>query len=114
MESIYLIIQSIGDFFQSIIDFILNIPAYFEQFVIFVYAWYINIKLKWMIYSLAFYYKVASYLLNEIGFTQLIVMTFNALPDEIRYYAFLFKIPQALNIIFTAFTTAFVLTVRRF
>ncbi|MDH5959694.1 DUF2523 domain-containing protein, partial [Vibrio aestuarianus] len=74
----------------------------------------IKLKLKWMVYSLAIAYKTASYLLNEIGFTQIIVMTFNALPDEIRFYAFLFKIPQAINIIFTGFTTAFVLSVSRF
>ncbi|MBF4228091.1 DUF2523 domain-containing protein, partial [Vibrio anguillarum] len=49
-----------------------------------------------------------------IGFTQIIILTFNALPDELRFYAFLFKIPQAINIIFTGFTTAFVISVSRF
>ncbi|WP_234911469.1 DUF2523 family protein, partial [Vibrio anguillarum] len=42
------------------------------------------------------------------------ILTFNALPDELRFYAFLFKIPQAINIIFTGFTTAFVISVSRF
>ncbi|CAH8240474.1 conserved hypothetical protein [Vibrio aestuarianus] len=114
METILLILQSIGDFFQTIIDFFLNIPSYFEQATVFANAFYIKLKLKWMVYSIALAYKTASYLLNEIGFTQIIVMTFNALPDEIRFYAFLFKIPQAINIIFTGFTTAFVLSVSRF
>ncbi|AZS26400.1 DUF2523 domain-containing protein [Vibrio anguillarum] len=67
-----------------------------------------------MVYSLSVSYKTASYLLNEIGFTQIIILTFNALPDELRFYAFLFKIPQAINIIFTGFTTAFVISVSRF
>lgn len=114
MESLLLIVQSIGDFFQTIIDFFLNIPDYFEQLTVFINAYYIKLKFKWMVYSLVFAYKTASYLLNDIGFTQIIILTFNALPDELRFYAFLFKIPQAINIIFTGFTTAFVISVSRF
>ncbi|ATC59454.1 DUF2523 family protein [Vibrio anguillarum] len=114
MESLLLIVQSIGDFFQTIIDFFLNIPDYFDQLTVYINASYIYLKLKFMVYSLSVSYKTASYLLNDIGFTQIIILTFNALPDELRFYAFLFKIPQAINIIFTGFTTAFVISVSRF
>ncbi|MBF4295953.1 DUF2523 domain-containing protein, partial [Vibrio anguillarum] len=40
MESLLLIVQSIGDFFQTVIDFFLNIPDYFEQLTIFINAYY--------------------------------------------------------------------------
>ncbi|EHU9451545.1 DUF2523 domain-containing protein, partial [Vibrio vulnificus] len=54
------------------------------------------------------------YLLNDIGFNQMIATSFNALPSELRYYAFLFKIPQAISIYFNCLATAFVLRMTRF
>ncbi|MDV2391259.1 DUF2523 family protein, partial [Vibrio cholerae] len=54
------------------------------------------------------------YLLNDIGFNDMLASFFNALPDEIRYYAFIFKIPQAIGIYFNCLATAFVWKITRF
>lgn len=109
MEFLLNLVQSLGDFGQTIVDFFNNIPNWFESLFIYLNAWYIKIKLYFFILSLELSYKTASYLLNDIGFTALVVQAFNSLPSELRYYAFLFQVPQALNIYFTCLVTGFVM-----
>ncbi|MDE1222800.1 DUF2523 domain-containing protein [Vibrio aestuarianus] len=113
MEYILILFQSIGDFFQTIIDFIWNIPSYFAELSAYIDAKFVYLKFKGMLIYLAYSYKVAQYLLEDIGFTQLISSTFNAMPDELRFYAFAFKIPQALSIFFNGLATAFVMKMMR-
>lgn len=103
-------LSSIGD---TLVEFFKAIPDYFNQFFVFLNAWYIKIKLYFFIMSLQFAYDTAQYLLNDIGFNDLISSTFNALPSELRYYAFLFRIPQAISIYFNCLATAFVLRMTR-
>ncbi|POC46636.1 DUF2523 domain-containing protein [Vibrio vulnificus] len=104
-------LSSIGDTF---VEFITSIPDYFHQFFVYLNAWYVKIKFYFFIISLQMAYDTAVYLLNDIGFNQMISSSFNALPSELRYYAFLFKIPQAISIYFNCLATAFVLRMTRF
>ncbi|HDY8186565.1 TPA: DUF2523 domain-containing protein [Vibrio vulnificus] len=104
-------LTSIGD---TVVTFITQIPDYFRQLHIWLNAWYIKMKLYFFIMSLQLAYDTAVYLLNDIGFNQMISSSFNALPSELRYYAFLFKIPQAISIYFNCLATAFVLRMTRF
>lgn len=113
MDFLLSLVQGLGDFGQTVIDFFNHIPTWFEDLFIYLNAWYIKMKLYFLLMSLELSYKTAQFLLNEIGFTQLVVSAFNALPSELRYYAFLFQVPQALNVYFTCMATGFVIRISR-
>lgn len=113
MQFLLDLMQSLGDIGQTVVDFFDNVPTWFEQTFVYLNAWYIKIKLYFLLVSLELSYKTAQYLLNDIGFTELVVQAFNALPSELRYYAFLFQLPQALNIYFTCMATGFVIRLTR-
>lgn len=113
MEFLLSLVQSISDFGQTLVDFFNHIPDFFHDIFIYLNAWIVKVKLYFLLMSLKISYETAQYLLNEIGFTQMVVTAFNSLPDEIRYYAFLFKIPQALTIYFNCMATGFVIKMSR-
>lgn len=113
MDFLLSLVQGLGDFGQTVVDFFNHIPTWFEDLFIYLNAWYIKMKLYFLLMSLELSYKTAQFLLNEIGFTQLVVSAFNALPSELRYYAFLFQVPQALNVYFTCMATGFVIRISR-
>jgi hypothetical protein len=114
METLLSLIKGIGDFGQTVVDYFNHVPSWFEEIFVYLNAWYIKIKFYFLLVSLELSYKTAQFLLNEIGFTELVVSAFNALPSELRFYAFLFQIPQALNIYFTCMATGFVIRMTRF
>lgn len=114
MEYILSLLQGIGDVGQSVLDFFTAVPSWFEQIFIYLNAWYVKIKLYMLIKYLELSYRTAEFLLNEIGVTQFVISAFNQLPSEVRYYAFLFKVPQALSVYFNFLATAFVLKITRF
>ncbi len=107
------ILEPIANFGSTIVDFIAYIPEYFKQFFIYLNAWYVKVKFTFLIYSIEFAYETAQYLLAEIGFNELLQSLFNRLPSELRYYAFLFKIPEAISIYINCMATAFVLRLQR-
>lgn len=109
METILTLLQNLGDAGQTVVDFFDSTPDYFDQIFIYLNAWYIKIRLVLLIKYLELSYRTAEFLLNEIGVTRLIINTFNALPSEMRYYAFLFKVPQAISIYLNFIATGFVL-----
>ncbi|KJY87358.1 accessory cholera enterotoxin [Vibrio neptunius] len=113
METILSLLQSLGDAGQTVVDFFHAAPSWFEQIFIYLNAWYVKIRLVILIKYLELTYRTAEYLLNEIGVTQLIIDTFNALPSEVRFYAFLFKVPQAISIYLNFIATGFVIKITR-
>ncbi|ARC92169.1 DUF2523 domain-containing protein [Vibrio coralliilyticus] len=113
MEFILSLLQGLGDAGQTVIDFFSNAPNWFEQIFIYLNAWYVKIRLYMLIKYIEMSYRTAEFLLNEIGFAEFIISAFNALPSEIRYYAFLFKIPQAINVYFNFLATGFVMKMSR-
>lgn len=104
-------LSSVGDTF---IEFFSFIPQYFEDFFVYLNAWYVKAKFKFFIMSLGLAYETAVFLMNDLGITQMVVMLFNQLPSELRYYLHLFGIPKALSIIFNCGATAFVFRMMRF
>ncbi|ELI3475866.1 DUF2523 domain-containing protein [Vibrio cholerae] len=114
MQFLLDLLGSIANAGDTVTEFFKSIPDYFGQLVVWGNAWYVKLKFLWLIYSLELAYKTAEYLLNDIGFNDMLASFFNALPDEIRYYAFIFKIPQAIGIYFNCLATAFVWKITRF
>ncbi|EKO3371736.1 DUF2523 domain-containing protein [Vibrio fluvialis] len=113
MQFLVDLISSIGDLGQTVVDFFNFIPTYFQQFIAYLNAWYIHKKLEWLIWSMQIYYLTAKILLEEIGFTQAIASAFNALPDELRYYAHAFGLPRAISVYFNFVATGFVMKMLR-
>lgn len=89
-------------FFTALPDMAYNVLSYFH-------LWYIEASLTSRIFFVRVAFTTAQTLLQEIGFNTLLSSTFNALPDEIRYYAYLFNVPEAISVYFNLVTTALVL-----
>lgn len=113
MQFILDILAALGDVATTIKDFFVYLFSSLENIFVYLEAWVVKVKFYFIIYSLKFTYEVASYLLEDIGFNALLTSSFNALPDEVRYYAYAFKLPQALSIYFNCVATAFVLKIQR-
>lgn len=107
------LINSIGDIGQTVVDFLDFVPTYFQQLVAYINVWYIKLKLVGLIWTMQVYYATAQILLEEIGFTQAIASAFNALPDELRYYAHAFGLPRAISTYFNFLATGFVMKMLR-
>lgn len=99
-------ISFITEFFKSIPQMALDLFSYIQIFVI-------KIKLKAELEFIKLSYNSAQILLKEIGFNDLLSSVFNALPDELRFYAFKFGFPQGIAVWANFFTTALVMRFSR-
>lgn len=105
--------QSIMDGMDSVVNFVTAAPSYFEQLVTYINLWILKAYLVIKVYFIRSAYLLAVALLDEIGFNVILSELFNALPSELRYYAFLFKIPDAISIYFNCAATALVMRLMR-
>ncbi|ROO77321.1 DUF2523 domain-containing protein [Vibrio crassostreae] len=96
----------ITDFFKAIPQMTLDLFSYIQIFMI-------KIKLKAELEFIKLSYNSAQILLKEIGFNDILSKAFNALPDELRFYAFKFGVPQGLAVWANFFTTALVMRLSR-
>ncbi|MEZ9637378.1 DUF2523 domain-containing protein [Vibrio cyclitrophicus] len=96
----------ITDFFKAIPQMTLDLFSYIQIFMI-------KMKLKAELEFIKLSYNSAQILLKEIGFNDLLSSVFNALPDELRFYAFKFGFPQGLAVWANFFTTALVMRFSR-
>ncbi|TKF60224.1 DUF2523 domain-containing protein [Vibrio kanaloae] len=85
---------------------LLDLFSYIQIFII-------KMKLKAELEFIKLSYNSAKILLNEIGFNEMLSSAFNALPDELRFYAFKFGFPQGLAVWANFFTTALVMRMSR-
>ncbi|CAH7382836.1 MULTISPECIES: hypothetical protein [Vibrio] len=96
----------ITDFFKAIPQMTLDLFSYIQIFMI-------KMKLKAELEFIKLSYNSAQILLKEIGFNDILSKAFNALPDELRFYAFKFGVPQGLAVWANFFTTALVMRLSR-
>ena len=101
--------QSIFNSVESISDYFNDMDSIFTSLMVWLNIWYLKLKLMSTIYFLKISFLVATTLLDEIGFSTLLVESFNQLPSEIRYWATLFKIPQGLSIYLNCAATGLVM-----
>ncbi|MDN3699343.1 MULTISPECIES: DUF2523 family protein [Vibrio] len=113
MEWLNTALNYLSNGFQTVIDFIAAIPYMFENLLSYIQLYMLKAKITGYIWWLEISYRSAQILLEEIGFNELLVTVFNGLSPEIRYYAYLFGIPQAITIFTNFFTTAFVMRMTR-
>ncbi|MCG9544801.1 MULTISPECIES: DUF2523 family protein [Vibrio] len=113
METIYAFFNWISLQFQFIYDFFQSIPQMTMDLFSYIQLFVLKLKLKAELEFIKLSYNSAKILLEELGFNDILAATFNAMPDEIRFYAFKFGIPQGLSILANFFTTAFVMRMTR-
>lgn len=113
METIYAFFDWISSQFQFIYDFFEAIPQMTMDLFSYIQIFMIKMKIKAEIEFIKLSYNSAKILLEELGFNDILAVTFNAMPSEIRFYAFKFGIPQGLSILANFFTTAFVMRLSR-
>jgi len=113
MQFLLDILNALGDVGQTVVEFFDFIPTYFQQLMAYINVWYIKAKLTWLIWTMQVYYTTAQLLLKEIGFNSVVASAFNALPDELRYYAYAFGVPHAIGVYFNFLSTGFVMNILR-
>lgn len=105
--------QYIANMGDTILNYFSNAGSYFDQFFVWLQAWWIKMKFMVMIEFLRISYLVATALLDEIGFSSLFSDLFNLLPSELRYWGILFKVPDGMAIYANCATTALVMRMSR-
>lgn len=113
MEYIYSFIDWISFQFAFVTDFLKAIPQMLLDLFSYIQIFIIKMKLKAELEFIKLSYNSAKILLNEIGFNEMLSSAFNALPDELRFYAFKFGFPQGLAVWANFFTTALVMRMSR-
>ncbi|MFS1981081.1 DUF2523 domain-containing protein [Vibrio lentus] len=113
MEYLYSFVDWISLQMSFITDFFKAIPQMTLDFFSYIQIFMIKMKLKAELEFIKLSYNSAKILLQEIGFNELLSTAFNALPDELRFYAFKFGVPQALSVWANLFTTALVMRFSR-
>ncbi|MEZ8039630.1 MULTISPECIES: DUF2523 family protein [Vibrio] len=113
MDTIFAFFDWVSTQFQVVVDFIKSLPYIFSNIFSYIQLFYLKMKIAGQIEFIKMSYVTAQMLLQEIGFNDLLAATFNAMPSEIRFYAFKFGIPQGLSIVANFFTTGFVMRMTR-
>ncbi|MGF1755819.1 DUF2523 domain-containing protein [Vibrio makurazakiensis] len=113
METIYAFFDWVALQFQTFIDFIYALPDMASNLFSYLQLFIIKMKITLQIEFLKLSYSTAKLLLQDIGFNDLLVEVFNAMPSEVRFYSYAFGIPQGLTILANFMTTAFVMKMSR-
>lgn len=96
-------LQSISDFFQQ------GIYTWFEETAKYLITtgmiWFIEAQ----IWSLQFAWEIAQGVISSLNLSSQITASFNGLPADVLNGVKFFKIPEALNLLFTALVTRLVL-----
>lgn len=78
---------------------------WFAEFI----KWYMVAWYKAKLTSITFAWDVASEILSSLNISQQINMAFSALDSRVVQIISFFRIPEAINIVLSAYTTRFVL-----
>ncbi|MEI6747404.1 MAG: DUF2523 family protein [Methylococcaceae bacterium] len=105
------IVNSIIDFRQELDDFRSSgIYKFFTQWFAEFIKWSMVGWFKFKLQSLTFAWDVASEILNSLNLSEHIYMAFSALDSNVVSIISFFRIPEAIHIILSAYTTRLVMT----
>ncbi|WP_167522343.1 DUF2523 domain-containing protein [Vibrio atypicus] len=113
METLYSFFNWISLQVDIIVSFFESIPLMLQDLFSYIQLFIIKMKIHAQIRFIQLSFNTAKILLEEIGFNDILAATFNAMPSELRFYAFKFGIPQGLSILANFFTTSFVMRMTR-
>jgi hypothetical protein len=104
------ITNAITDFRQDIENIRSSgIYEFFTKFFAEYIKWAIVGWYKFKLQSIIFAYDVASEMLSSLNLSQVIDSAFLHLDSRVSKFVFFFRIPEALNLIFSAYTTRIVM-----
>jgi len=110
MEWISSTIDQIFIFFQYVWDFLTTgIYGLIKETMVILTKAALYSFIQMQIFALQVAYEAAQDIVGNIGVTQQIRQMYSGLPGEVLSGLSFFGIPQALNILFSAFSTRFVL-----
>lgn len=105
------VVNSIVDFRQELDDFRTSgIYKFFTQWFAEFIKWSMVGWFKFKLQALTFAWDVASEILTSLNLSQQIDMAFSALDSNVVSIISFFRIPEAINIILSAYTTRLVMT----
>ena len=103
--------EFIATFFDSIWAFLESIPAFLDDALVKLSAWYVIWITKAKIYFVGFSWQVAQEVLNQLNISGTINQYWGAIDSEVMGAVTFFRIPEALNIILNAHLTRYVMGV---
>jgi len=99
--------ETIGAFFQYIVDFLVAIADFFTQAFVFFIAkltiWYWELKIS----SVKMVYSIASQVLADVNVSSYLASAFSN--SDLMQLATSCRIPEAINIVLSAMLTKFIL-----
>ena len=105
------VVNSIVDFRQELDDFRTSgIYKFFTQWFAEFIKWSMVGWFKFKLQALTFAWDVANEILTSLNLSQQIDMAFSALDSNLVSIISFFRIPEAINIILSAYTTRLVMT----
>lgn len=105
------VVNSIVDFRQELDDFRTSgIYKFFTQWFAEFIKWSMVGWFKFKLQALTFAWDVANEILTSLNLSQQIDLAFSALDSNVVSIISFFRIPEAINIILSAYTTRLVMT----
>jgi hypothetical protein len=111
MSTLLDIVNSIVDINQEIQDFrSTGIYHFFVEWFAETMKWFYVGWYKSKLFAITFAYDVAKEILTSLNMSRMIETAFNSLDSRVMQIVTFFRIPEAINIILSAYTTRMVLT----
>lgn len=95
--------QDIENFFST------GIYEFFTKFFAEFIKWAVVLWYKFKLFSITFSYDIASEILSSLNLSQTIDSAFNSLDSRVAKFVSFFRIPEAVSLIISAYTTRFVM-----
>ncbi|MBD3639952.1 DUF2523 family protein [Marinobacter sp. DUT-1] len=103
--------EFIADFFTAIWGFFESIPAFLDDILVKLSAWYVIWVTKAKIYFVGFSWQVAQEVLNQLNISGTINQYWGTIDSKVMGVLTFFRVPDALNIILNAHLTRYVMGV---
>lgn len=103
--------EFISDFFTSIWGFLETVPAFLDDALVKLSAWYVIWVTKAKIYFVGFAWNVAQEVINQLNISGTINQYWGSIDSKVMGALTYFRIPDALNIILNSYLTRYVMGV---
>ena len=103
-------VTAIIDFLNAFFDFISNglydfCTKAFAEFI----KWLLLAKLSFMLFAIPFAWDTAKQLMDSLNLSSILQSAWSALDSRLLNFAYMLRLPDALNLLFSAHVTKFVL-----
>lgn len=103
--------EFITEFFSQMWGFVEQIPDLINQLMVKIGAWFVIAMTKAKIAFIGYSWAVAQELINQLSISSAIESAWSNVDSEVMGYLTWLKIPEALNMLFNAYVTRYVMDV---